>query len=254
MAAKSLTVLETIFCREFILDFNAYQAAIRAGYSAKTARSQSYELLRRPQVQAEIKRLLTKRVAELDKDADAVFEDLWNVVFADPRELSEYRRVCCRHCYGVGFRYQRTPAERERAYAAWRDATKKAKDKDQVEPFDEMGGLGFNGTKPPHAGCPECFGEGTGKTFFKDVRDLSPEALSLYEGVKHGKDGIEIKTRSKDHARDLLARHFGIDRKQLELTGKDGGPIEVKHNARDMTDDELLAVLAGSGGAGTSDP
>ena len=37
MSKNKLTTKQEMFCREYIIDFNATQAAIRAGYSKKTA-------------------------------------------------------------------------------------------------------------------------------------------------------------------------------------------------------------------------
>lgn len=48
------------FVREYLIDFNATQAAIRAGYSKKTAASQSWDLLRKPEIQAAIQKVGAK--------------------------------------------------------------------------------------------------------------------------------------------------------------------------------------------------
>ena len=45
------------FCEEYILDSNATQASIRAGYSEKTAYSIGSENLKKPEILAEIRRL-----------------------------------------------------------------------------------------------------------------------------------------------------------------------------------------------------
>lgn len=47
---ERLTDKQAKFCREYILDLNATQAAIRAGYSGKTARSTGSENLTKPDV------------------------------------------------------------------------------------------------------------------------------------------------------------------------------------------------------------
>ena len=44
-----------IFCQEYVIDLNATQAAIRAGYSEKTAYSIGSRLLKDVEVQAKIK-------------------------------------------------------------------------------------------------------------------------------------------------------------------------------------------------------
>lgn len=54
---ESLSEKQRVFCREYIYDFNGTRAAIKAGYSEKTAYSIASENLTKPEIQAEIKRL-----------------------------------------------------------------------------------------------------------------------------------------------------------------------------------------------------
>lgn len=54
---RELTGKQKRFCEEYILDFNATRSAKVAGYSEDTASEMGYENLRKPQIQAEIKRL-----------------------------------------------------------------------------------------------------------------------------------------------------------------------------------------------------
>ena len=46
------------FCEEYLIDCNATQAAIRAGYSEKTAGSQAFDLLKKPEIQNYIAELM----------------------------------------------------------------------------------------------------------------------------------------------------------------------------------------------------
>ena len=57
---KKLTDKQEKFCQEYIIDLNATQAAIRSGYSEKTARSQGQRLLTNVDIQ--------ERIAELQKE------------------------------------------------------------------------------------------------------------------------------------------------------------------------------------------
>ena len=50
MAKPKLTDKQEAFCLEYLIDLNATQAAIRAGYSEKTAASQACENLIKPNV------------------------------------------------------------------------------------------------------------------------------------------------------------------------------------------------------------
>lgn len=55
---KALTAKQRLFVDEYLVDFNATQAAIRAKYSARSAASVGSENLRKPEIQAEINRRL----------------------------------------------------------------------------------------------------------------------------------------------------------------------------------------------------
>lgn len=56
-----LRAKQRAFAIEYVVDFNATQAAIRAGYSAKSAYSIGSENLRKPEIKAEIERYLEER-------------------------------------------------------------------------------------------------------------------------------------------------------------------------------------------------
>ena len=60
------------FCQEYIVDFNGTQAAIRAGYSPKSARSQASELLTNPNISARIRELQKERIERLTLNQDFV--------------------------------------------------------------------------------------------------------------------------------------------------------------------------------------
>ena len=74
-----LTPKQLKFCQEYLIDFNATQAAIRAGYSAKTAQQQSADLLLKPVIQTKISELMAKRDQRLEKSADEVLRRVWEV-------------------------------------------------------------------------------------------------------------------------------------------------------------------------------
>lgn len=63
-----LTAKQERFCREYLVDLNATQAAIRAGYSQKTAYSIGEENLKKP----EIKKFISK---QLEPEGDKLHED-----------------------------------------------------------------------------------------------------------------------------------------------------------------------------------
>jgi len=73
------------FCREYIVDLNATQAAIRAGYSNKTASEQASILLRKVEVQAKINSLVEDRNKRTGVKADDVVRELAAIGFANIR-------------------------------------------------------------------------------------------------------------------------------------------------------------------------
>ena len=55
---------QTRFCAEYLRDFNATQAAIRAGYSKRSAYSIGWDLLKKPEIQTELTRHREAALAE----------------------------------------------------------------------------------------------------------------------------------------------------------------------------------------------
>lgn len=233
MAADGLTAKQEAFVAEYLVDLNATQAALRAGYSAKTAFRIGAENLQKPAVAAAIAAAKAKRVERTEITADAVVQRLALVMTADHRELVEFRRHACRYCHGVDHRYHFTPAELERERATWEKAQSKA----SKETFDEKGGVGFSAKREPHPDCPECHGLGVERVVVHDTRKLSPAAAALYAGVKQTKDGIEVRTVSVEAAWALLARHVGIG----DPDRGEGDPNEHARRVRDGVREMLAA-------------
>lgn len=68
----SLNAKQEAFCREYIIDLNATQAAIRAGYSANTAKSIGSRLLTKVDIQDFIANLKVERSGRVQIDSDWV--------------------------------------------------------------------------------------------------------------------------------------------------------------------------------------
>lgn len=81
-----LTAKQQRFCDEYLIDLNATQAAIRAGYSKKTAYSIGQENLKKPEISAYIEKRMAEKEAELIADQDEVMRYLTSVM---RRELKE---------------------------------------------------------------------------------------------------------------------------------------------------------------------
>ena len=76
MNMAKLTDKQELFAREYLKDLNATQAAIRAGYSEKTAQVQSSRLLSNAMVQDRIAELKSERNEEVGIDAAYVLRRL----------------------------------------------------------------------------------------------------------------------------------------------------------------------------------
>lgn len=221
VAPASVTGLEPRqqrFVEEYLVDLNGTQAAIRAGYSAKTARAMGTENLSKPAIASAVRAAMAKLSAKTDISAERVVREAWNTLTADPREFMEYRVGCCRHCWGKGFLRQRTDGEFETAREANALANRTLDEKRKPGPFEVQGGSGFDLKRDANPQCPDCGGEGRGRTVFKDTRNVSPAALSLFAGIKETKEGLEIKLHDKGAAMDKLFRHFGIYNDKLTIT------------------------------------
>lgn len=78
-----LTAKQIRFVDEWLIDFNGKQAAIRAGYSAKTAEATAARLLRNVKVQAEISRRQKDLQRRTEVTQERVVKELACVAFAD---------------------------------------------------------------------------------------------------------------------------------------------------------------------------
>lgn len=87
------------FVVEYLVDLNATQAAIRAGYSPRSARVQAAGLLANPNIQEAIRKANEKRIRRIEITGDRVLQELARIAFADitqalnddgtPKALSE---------------------------------------------------------------------------------------------------------------------------------------------------------------------
>ena len=75
-SAAKLTAKQEIFCKEYLIDLNGTQAAIRAGYSEKTAEQQASRMLLNVKVQNRVSELKEVRNAQLDVDGTYVLKRL----------------------------------------------------------------------------------------------------------------------------------------------------------------------------------
>ncbi|EKS6506571.1 terminase small subunit [Enterobacter hormaechei] len=224
MDDDGLTAQQRLFVAEYLKDGNATQAAIRAGYSKKSAEQIGYQLLQKTSVAQTIAQQQKASIARTLGGADEVLAQMWQLATFDANQLSQYRRGACRYCWGFGHQYQ------------WRDMVEfeekrlEALERKSREPAD-VGGYGYDHTREPNPGCPRCNGDGIGQPYFADTRKLSPVAALAYSGVKLGKNGVEITAISRERMFEAVIKRLGladsefaqrlqqieIDRRQLEV-------------------------------------
>lgn len=138
-----MTPKESRFCLEYVSDFNATQAAKRAGYSAKTARSIGSENLSKPDIRAEIKRLCDEAVGhKKDLLRLRVFTELESIAFAKELRTGERLRALDILAKYVGMLKNETDIQREKDEAFKRNILRNA-DTEVKKMIEEYGLLDF---------------------------------------------------------------------------------------------------------------
>lgn len=82
-----LTPKQQRFVEEYLVDLNATQAAIRAGYAERTAYSQGQRLLKNVEIQQCLQELMQERAQRTEITADRVLQEYARLGFFDPRKL-----------------------------------------------------------------------------------------------------------------------------------------------------------------------
>lgn len=81
--SMALTDKQERFCQEYLIDLNATQAAIRAGYSEKTAYSIGGQNLKKLEIQKKISEMKEERSSRTEITTDRVLEGIANIAFWD---------------------------------------------------------------------------------------------------------------------------------------------------------------------------
>lgn len=207
------------FVREYVIDLNGTQAAIRAGYSVDSARTQASDLLAKPNIQAAVCELRDETLRKLEANVEELVRYWLDILRADPNAITTYRRQCCPYCHGTvaedGHRRakQYTPAQydvEKRKHDLLRAKTLEQSDQMvDIGEFPSYEGDWYSRHRKPNPKCPECEGEGIGEHFISDTRNLPAGVAALFNGVKKTKEGIEVLMSSKEKAADQLGRFLG---------------------------------------------
>lgn len=117
MAEKKMTAKQKLFCDEYLVDLNSTQAAIRAGYSKKTAGRIGTENVQKPVIKEYIAQRMAEKESKLIAKQDEVLQYLTSVMRGESRSsvvvvenvgdyMSEAREM------------EKSPDEKERLKAA----------------------------------------------------------------------------------------------------------------------------------------
>lgn len=193
----ALTPKQRCFVEEYLVDLNATQAAIRAGYSEKTAQEQASRLLSNVMVSEAVKSAQEERSRRTEITQDMVLQELAKIGFAN---MQDYMRA---NAYGD-------------PHLDFSQLTR-----DQAAALIEV--------------TVEDFKEGRGE----DARDIRR---------------VKFKLADKKGALVDIGKHLGMFRERVELTGRDGGPIESNatiglSEAAQRALDELAGAAEASGNA-----
>lgn len=214
-AFDDLTPKQELFVRAYLTCFDAKSATIQAGYSEKSAAQQGCNLLNEDKISRAIAAAMRDRIQKMGREADELVKFHLAVLAFDMNELVEHRVHACRHCWGVNHQIQHTPSswQREREKDEKRREKMSELERAALEDFPSIPPDGwYEAKRGPHADCPECHGDGIGKTVFKDTRRLSPVASLIYAGIKEGKEGTEFLTLQKQKSLDTLSTHLGLNK------------------------------------------
>lgn len=180
------------FCEEYLIDLNATQAAIRAGYSEKYAHTNARKLLQITTIKTKIDELMAERAKRTEITQDRVLKELAIIAFSN---AADYAAVI----------------EREAVMEV---------DGQQIKLLDDDGNPIMYRTVEP--------------VLTADLTDEQKRALAV---IKKGRDGFEVKPYDKVRALELLGKHLGMFKEQVEVTGEINNPLA------DLTTEELKKLI-----------
>lgn len=174
-----LTPKQARFVEEYLIDLNATQAAVRTGYSAKTAYSQGQRLLKVVEVATAIEVAQAERAERTKITADQVLAELVKVGFANLSDVTNWGTK------EVAFGFD-ADGKRLRAEDIGDAAVVRYENAPFVEPID------------------------------RDA--LNTDIRAAVSEVALTKDGFKIKMHDKVGALTQIGRHLGMFTDKLEAT------------------------------------
>ncbi|SEI98662.1 phage terminase small subunit [Azotobacter beijerinckii] len=168
----ALTPKQQRFVDEYLIDLNATQAAIRAGYSEKTAKIIAAQNLSKLNIRIAIDGRMKDRERRTEITQDRVLQELAKIGFSDIRHAVEWGP--------------------------------------EVMIVDEE----------------------TGETAVSNgvvlipSSKIDPDTSAAISEISQTAQGLKIKLHDKRAALVDIGRHIGMFKDRVEVTGKDGGPLQ----------------------------
>jgi phage terminase small subunit len=200
----ALTERQKRFAFEYVKDFNATKAYIRAGYSEQGAENSAYRLLDNSGVLEEIEEWKEINSCQARLTPAFVLKIWMDIATADPRDLVSVKVAGCPACWP-----------------------------------EELRGL----CTDPNPQCKTCSGGGVRQVIVTDTGKLKGPAKRLYAGAVQTKDGIKVLMRDQGEAVLNLAKYLGMVN-GVQLSGPGGGPITLQamDDPKQLSEAQLLQI------------
>lgn len=88
-----MTKKQKLFIEEYLIDLNATQATIRAGYSPESAGSIGDENLKKPEIKNAIKKALAERSRRTGINQDRVIQEIAKLAFLNPVDVIDMEQA-----------------------------------------------------------------------------------------------------------------------------------------------------------------
>lgn len=206
-AHADLTPKQRRFVEEYLVDLNATQAAIRAGYSRATARAIGHELLTKPNIAAAVAAGQDERSRRTEITADRVLKELAKIGFSDIRKA---------------VRWAAQPV----------DAAADAEEELEAQPH----GGALKRSRLPLVNVVELVAS-------EEIDDDTAAAISE---VSQTQAGLKIKLHDKRAALVDIGKHLGMFTDRVEHSGPQGGAIqtESKVDVSGLSPEQLRALAS----------
>lgn len=188
---KSLTNKQKMFCIYYVVEYNATDAAIKAGYSVKTADVIGCENLTKPKIKEYIDHLIAEKATSANVSALDILKQLNTFRNAN---IADYLKLV-------------TVEE----YSEFNKGQMEGMDLEQIKAFKEV-------VEPVRYQTIQ----------FKDFDELTRDQTACIESIKMGTRGIELKLHGKDWSIDKICKNLGFYDKDNKLIVDAVKPFKIE--------------------------